>query len=450
MVMVALLLTLLIPQADTAPRNVVLLIADDLGLQLGCYGDKAARTPNLDALAAKGVRFTHAFTPVASCSPSRAAMYSGQFTHTIGQYGLNHGTHNFFTRPNAQTLPIVLKKAGIPAAVVAKFHVGPAATYPFEVIGANGRDVQAMAKKAEEFITANKEKGFFLSMGYTDPHRAGKGFANEKAWPGVKPVKFDPKEMPIPDHLPDTPEVRADLADFYESINRLDQGVGMMLEVLKRTGTDKNTLVIFVSDNGMPFPGAKTTLYDAGIRMPMIVYDPQAKKTGHVNAAMVSFVDLAPTALDYLGVKAKTKFTGRSFLPILEEENPKGWDEIYASHTFHEITMYYPMRAVRTRDFKYIRNFAHALEFPAAADLYESKTWQAILKQNLTQMGKIDLKSYLNRPAEELYDLQKDPSETRNVAADPAYTKTLAELREKLKNWQQETADPWVLKYKRE
>jgi len=450
--MLGVLCALLLGGVDTpaAPRGVVLLIADDLGNELGCYGNKIARTPNLDALAAKGVRFTHAFSSVASCSPSRASIYTGQFTHTNGQYGLQHAAHNFVTRPNVRSLPAILKAAKISAGIVAKFHVGPESVYPFEVIAANGRDVQAMAKKAEVFLSANKDKSFLLVMGYTDPHRAAQGFANERAWPGVKPEKFDPKEIPIPDHLPDTPEVRADLAEYYQSVNRLDQGVGMLLDTLKKVGVDKHTLVLFVSDNGMPFPGAKTNLYDAAIRLPLIVYHPLAKKSGVVHPAMVSYVDLAPTILDYLGLKAPPSMFGRSFLPILESPEAKGWDEIYGSHTFHEVTMYYPMRAVRTRKFKYIRNFAHALEFPTAADLYHSPTWQVILKNKLPMMGKIAVKNYLQRPAEELYDLERDPAEGQNLAADPKYAQTLAQLRSKLRDWQKKTNDPWILKHERE
>jgi N-sulfoglucosamine sulfohydrolase len=141
---------------------------------------------------------------------------------------------------------------------------------------------------------------------------------------------------------------------------------------------------------------------------------------------------------------------GRSFLPILETPDVKGWNEIYGSHTFHEVTMYYPMRAVRTRQFKYIRNFAHRLEVPSAADLFESPTWQTILKKKLPMMGKIAVKDYLNRPAEELYDVSADPAESRNLAGEAKYAEQLTEMRTKLKAWQKKTNDPWMLKHERE
>lgn len=441
----------LVPAQARTPRNVVLLIADDLGREVGCYGDAQARTPNLDALAKKGTRFTHAFATVASCSPSRASLYTGQFTHSNGQYGLQHAAHNFVTRPNVLTLPAILNKAGYRTGIIGKVHVGPAALYPFEVMASNGRNGVAMAKQASGFIASCAEGGkpFCLVMGYTDPHRAVKGFANEKPWPGIKAEKFDPKALPVPDHLPDNDAVRADLAEYYQAANRLDQGVGALLDVLKKTGRDRDTLVLFLSDNGIPFPGAKTTVYDAGIRLPLIAYRP-GQKAGVVSDAMVSFVDVLPTMLDWCGVKAPPRVTGRSFLGILEEERPKGWDEVYASHSFHEVTMYYPMRAVRTRQYKYIRNLAHPLEFPFASDLYGSPSWQSVLKDRLPMMGKVRVATFLRRPLEELYDVTKDPAETRNLAGDPAHAKTLEALRAKVKAWQEKTGDPWTIKYEHE
>src|SRR5262249_30996062 len=158
------------------------------------------------------------------------------------------------------------------------------------------------------------------------------------------------------------------------------------------------TLVIFLSDNGPPFPGAKTNVYDAGIHLPLIAYSPEEKKHGVVNGAMVSWIDVLPTILDWAGVKKPAVLQGRSFLPILEEENPKGWDHVFASHTFHEVTMYYPMRAIRTRKFKYIRNLAHKLDYPFASDLYNSPTWQSILKSGEKMLGKRSVELYVHRP----------------------------------------------------
>ncbi len=439
---------LLLLLALSAPqRNVVLMIADDLGLQVGCYGDAVAKTPNLDALAARSTRFTHAFASVASCSPSRASLYTGLHGHTSGQYGLQHAAHNFSTRPGVATLPALLNKAGYRTGVIGKLHVGPASLYPFDHTAHNGRNGAQMAALAEKWIKAD-DKPFCLVMGYTDPHRAARGFANEKPWPGMTSTKFDPDKVPVPDHLPDNEAVRKDLADYYQAVSRLDQGVGLMLDVIRKTGHDKDTLVLFLSDNGIPFPGAKTTVYDAGIRLPLMVHSPGAKAT--VTAAMASWVDILPTVLDWAGVKAPARLAGRSLLPVLEKEKPEGWDEVFASHTFHEVTMYYPMRAVRTRQYKYIRNLAHPLEFPSASDLFNSPSWQSVRAGKLFMMGKRRTSAYLRRAAEELYDINKDPAETNNLAGHPDHAKTMEAMRARVKAWQEKTADPWLVKYEHE
>jgi N-sulfoglucosamine sulfohydrolase len=443
------LVALCCPARAAQRRNVVLLVADDLGLQLGCYGDQKARTPNLDALAREGVRFRHAFACVSSCSPSRSTLYTGLHTHTSGQYGLAHAGHNFHTRPNVQSLPTYLNQAGYRTGIIGKVHVLPRSVYPFQVEGVrvNPRNVAAMAEQARTFIQDSKDKPFALVVGYTDPHRAARGFANNVKVPGWTPAKFGPNDVTLPYHLPDTPEARADLAEYYQSVNRLDHGIGLIRKLLKDTGHDKDTLVIFLSDNGIPFPGAKTTVYDAGIHLPLIVHSPAQKKRGLVNNALVSWIDVLPTILDWADVKAPPRLQGRSFLPILEEESPKGWGEVFASHQFHEVTMYYPMRAIRTRTHKYIRNLAHKLDYPFASDLYNSPTWQGVLKRKEKKLGQRTVAQFLHRPAEELYELANDPHELRNLAGDSRHAATLAELRKRLRAWQEKTNDPWVVKY---
>jgi N-sulfoglucosamine sulfohydrolase len=165
---------------------------------------------------------------------------------------------------------------------------------------------------------------------------------------------------------------------------------------------------------------------------------------------MASWVDIAPTILDAAGLKPPADLPGRSLLPILEEENTRGWDTVYGSHQFHEVTMYYPVRMIRTRTHKYFLNLAHALEYPFASDLYGSPTWQGILQRGDKMMGQRKVETFLRRPREELYDLEKDPNELNNVAADSRHAATLADLRRQLKEWQQKTKDPWVVKYTHE
>jgi N-sulfoglucosamine sulfohydrolase len=449
----AITLALALPATAANPRNVVLLVADDLGLQLGCYGDLVVKTPNLDALAKSGTRFTHAFASVASCSASRGTILTGLPTHTCGQYGHAHAEHNIHSFRTVQGLPALLAPAGYKSGVIAKLHVQPKEVYPFDVeVPGNGRNPVQIANQAKKFVAECGDTPFFLLVGFTDPHRAAKGFANDGKYPDDVPaVKYDPKAVPVPYHLPDQPEVRAELAEMYQSISRLDDGVGRVLKVLDEAKKLDDTLVIFLSDNGIPFPGAKTTLYDAGIRLPLVVRKP-GQKSGVVNSAMVSWTDVTPTILDWCGVKppapANKKavvLPGKSFLPILEDAKPEGWDVVFASHQFHEVTMYYPMRVVRTREFKYILNIAHPLEAPHASDLWASPTWQGILKRGDRLMGSRGVKTFLHRPKEELYDVGADPNELKNLA-DPAHAKTLDELRKKLTAWREKTNDPWLVK----
>jgi N-sulfoglucosamine sulfohydrolase len=440
--------------AEPARRNAVLIVADDLGLDLGCYGNPKVNTPNLDALAKKGVRFPHAFATVSSCSASRAVLYTGLFTHTNGQFGHAHPPANLHTHAWVKSLPRLLRDAGYRTGIIGKVHVLPPSVYSFEVeigeaLGGN-RDVSAMGKQAQQFFAASGGQPFLLVVGFGDPHRTAKGFGNERAYPHVMETRYDPKDVLVPYFLPDLPEVRQELAEYYQAASRLDQGVGHILEALKQTKNAENTLVIFLSDNGIPFPGAKTTLYDPGLNLPLIISSPVQKHYGGANPAMVSWVDVTPTILDWAGVKAAYSLAGRSVLPILEEKNPQGWDVVYGSHVFHEITNYYPMRMIRTRQHKYILNLAHTLDFPFASDLYNSKSWQGILRRGEKMLGNRSIDSYVHRPREELYDLQADPHELHNVAGDARYAEVLKDLRGRLQTWQEKTKDPWIVKYKYE
>ncbi len=453
------------PGLEAAARNIVLIVADDHGRDTGAYGSKAVRTPHLDLLAAEGTRFEFAFCTTASCSPSRATILTGLQGHAHGQYGLQHAAHNFGARQRVRSLPRILKELGYRTARIGKLHVQPEEVFPFneELIGNPGgaRNPVSMAERCRPFIGKEDERPFFLYFCPGDTHRSGNvnqerpekpdRFGNGPAYAGVTEVSFDPAQVAVPPYLPDLIETRAELAEYYQSIQRLDQGIGKLLDVLRETRRLESTLVVYMSDNGPPFPGAKTTLYEPGTRLPLIVRAPDRKRRGVVSNAMVSWIDIAPTIHAFAGgVPGKEKFHGRSFLAVLEEENPAGWDRVFASHNFHEVTMYYPMRSLRERKFKYTLNLAHGLPFPFASDLYGSATWQAVLRRGDANYGRRTVEAYVRRPREELYDLEADPHETANLASDPAQAKILAEMREKLKTWQKETGDPWAIKYSHE
>ncbi len=273
-------------------------------------------------------------------------------------------------------------------------------------------------------------------------------FANDHRYTGVDEVLYSPEQVLVPSYLSDTPATRAELAQYYQSVSRLDQGLGRLVAVLKQTGHWDDTLVIFIADNGAAFPGAKTNVYEPGLRLPCVIRDPRTPQVGVVSDAMVSWVDIAPTILDYAGAwSPEVEMHGRSILPVLGRANAPEWSEIYASHTFHEVTMYYPMRVVRDRRYKLIWNVAHSLEFPLASDLWSSATWQSVAGPEAAgRLGRRTVQSYLRRPRFELYDLQTDPEETRNLADDRAHRELLDRMVARLKTFQRQTRDPWLVK----
>ena len=443
--------------AESAPhKNVVVMVTDDQGLDAGCYGNPVIQTPNLDHLAAEGTRFEFGFCTTSSCSASRSVILTGLYNHANGQYGHLHGYNHFNSHEWVQSLPVLLSRAGYRTCRIGKYHVGPESVYQFDDAAEKGprgtpRGPVQMAERAEEFIRANGDRPFFLYFCTTEPHRASKGFGNDSPHPGVNAVKYDPKDIPVPPFLPDKPEVRQELAEYYQAVSRADQGLGRLVQALKNTGHWDDTVLFYLSDNGIPFPGAKTTVYEPGIHLPLVVRSPQQAKRGVVTKAMATWADITPTILDYTGAKGPDyPLHGRSFISVLEEPDPPGWDEIYASHTFHEITMYYPMRVIRTRRYKLILNLAHELPYPFASDLYGSLTWQGVLKRGDKIYGRRTVDAYVHRPRYELYDLQADPDELVNLADRPEHQQTLAELGGKLRNWQEKTKDPWVIKYQHE
>ncbi|KAK1654958.1 alkaline-phosphatase-like protein [Colletotrichum phormii] len=439
------------------PRNVLLLVADDLGKQLGCYGCPYIQTPNIDKLAAEGARFENAFASTASCSGSRSTIYTGLHTHQNGQYGLNSGKHHFMTFDHIESGPALLAKNGVRTGIIGKVHVGPDAVYPWEWRAESlKRDVWWSSQRAAEFFNASKDDGrpFVLTVGYHDPHRdrTRGGFGNdEPVDERIKNIKYRPADMVVPGFLSDSPGVRQELASYAEAISRLDQGIGMILHELEESEFAKDTLVIFMSDNGPPFLNSKTTLYDAGIRLPLIAKLPGAGSS--INPNLVSYVDILPTILDWIlgdaSDGAKSQLAGRSFFDIINENHELAkWDHVFGSHTFHESTNYWPTRYIRTRRYKYHRNIAWRLDFPFANDIYGSLTWEDIRNadQNPKMIGERQLKDYFFRPAEELYDLVNDPNEVRNLAKDPDYQDVLEELQTRLEDWQRRTNDPWLFR----
>ncbi|WP_303317252.1 sulfatase [Flavivirga abyssicola] len=446
------------PEASKISRpNIILFVSDDHGLDaLGCYGNPIIKTPNLDKLASEGVKFTNAYCTSASCAASRSVILSGLYGHATGSYGHVHDYHHFSTYDNIKSLSNRLTQAGYITARIGKYHVAPETVYQFdEVLEADPRNTVEMADASKGVL--NSEKPFFLYFCTDDPHRGHpftpeewdipNSFGNKKeGYQGVKQVTYSPDEVLVPEFLPDTKQSREEIAQYYQSISRIDQGFGRLMAHLKDAGKLETTVVIYISDNGMAFPGAKTTVYEPGIKLPCIIKNPASNKKGITNSAKISWVDLTPTILDFAKINYEVKeFHGKSFRNILENENPKGWDNIYASHTFHEITMYYPMRVAIDKNYKLIWNVAWRLEYPFASDLWAASTWQSIYRNDIEKFGPRKVKDYLFRPEFELFNLENDPWETNNLAEDENYAELLESMKAKLKTFQKRTSDPWMI-----
>ncbi|MBU3005324.1 sulfatase family protein [Paraglaciecola arctica] len=456
--------------------NVVMIVADDHGLDaLGAYGNSVIKTPNIDALAKDGARFDNAFATVSSCSPSRSVILTGRQNHANGMYGLQHKQHHFSSFDQVRSLPIILSENGYRTARIGKYHLGPEQVFKFDQVLSKGaaNDMQSiarspveMANKSVAFISES-EQPFFLYFASDDPHRAfpfdtypnPNSFGNRsKGYPGIKEVFYKPEEVVVPEYLPDTPAARKEIAEYYQAISRLDQGVGQLVKQLKAQGKYQNTLILYLSDNGIAFPGAKTNLYDAGIHLPLIVKAPgsspsseacvQNSKDCKAHKQMVSWVDLTPTILDYAKVPiADENMQGKSFKAVIETDQNQGWERVFASHSMHEVMMYYPMRMVRNKEYKLIWNIAHGLSYPFAADLQYSLIWQDLQRRDVKHYANRSIKDFMRRPEFELFDMRNDPQELHNLAYLPEYDKLRQQLTQEIKTFQKNTNDPWVTKW---
>ncbi|MFV1994639.1 MAG: sulfatase [Verrucomicrobiales bacterium] len=483
----------------SAEKNIIFFITDDESPTLGCYGDTAAKTPAIDAVAADGTLFLNAFATTASCAASRSVVMSGLHNHRNGMYGHQHSFHKFSSWHNvvSLSLPRVLANEGYRTGQIGKYHVAPEEVYHFETyLKGNGRNAPAMADAAKEFITDTEdERPFFLYFATFDPHRGGGedetwqgefkpnlfgNKPNHGAHEGVQEVFYDLDEVIVPPFLPDTPECRSELAQYYQSCARIDQGVARLVEILVEADLYDKTLIVFTADHGMAFPGGKTTVYEGGLRVPFVVRNPYENKRGVKSKAMISHIDITPSLLDFAGGLDHEKnraikwvdanaywkdkpyankenrgpreglngYHGKSWLSILGKPDAVHWETLFASHTFHEIQMYYPMRVVRDSKFKLIWNIAHQLPYPFASDLWAASTFQAQYAKGMdAPYGQKTVGEYIHRPAFELYAIDKDPNESTNLADNPEYAEVLKKYKAKLKAFQREMDDPWIMKW---
>jgi N-sulfoglucosamine sulfohydrolase len=409
------------PSDHPSPRpNILVFIADDQGEgDLCCYGHPVLRTPNIDRIATEGIRYDRAFLTISSCSPSRASILTGRYPHSTGAPDLHQPL------PADQwSVARYLRAAGYHTTAVGKWHLGgPEKKQWDRVVDATGADLDTKALSL--LSTRPKDRPFFFWVASTDPHRP---FGDT---PGVAP--HDPAKVVVPPYLPDHPLIRKDLALYYDRIVRFDRQVGKILDALSHQGLLDSTFIVYLSDNGMPFPRAKTTLYDSGIRTPFLVRYPKLFRPGSVSRQMVSTVDLAPTLVE-IAQGSPTTMQGRSFLRSKR-------DAVFAEANWHDFAQF--TRAVRTDRFLLVRNFYADKPLWNSVDSIQSDTWTGMLEMKASgKLTPAQAALFVEpRPEEELYDLEKDPHSLVNVAADPAHGPTLAALRTQLARWMKETED---------
>jgi N-sulfoglucosamine sulfohydrolase len=430
--------------AAGARPNIVLAIADDWSWpHAGAYGDRVVRTPVFDRLAAQGGRFERAYCASPSCTPSRGAILTGQAVHRLEEGG---NLWSVLPRKFA-CYPDLLEAAGYHVGLTGKGW-GPGT---LEGSGRTRNPAGPEAPGFEQFLrTVPKGRPFCYWFGSTDPHRPYEKGAGLRAG-----MRLD--EVVVPPSLPDTPEVRSDLLDYYFEVQRFDRAVGEILKLLEATGRAENTLVVVTSDNGMPFPRAKANVYDPGTHMPLAIRWPAQFQGGRTIDAFVSLADLAPTILDAAGVRPPPGMTGRSLLGLLAGEGATDRDRVFVERERHANVragdLSYPMRAVRTQQFLYVRNLRPD-RWPAGdpqmwrevgpfGDVDGSPTKDFVLEHRTDpKIAPYFRLAFARRPAEELYDLAKDPGELTDVAARSEYAEAKRTLRAALDRWMAETDDP--------
>jgi arylsulfatase A-like enzyme len=399
--------------------NILYLHSHDTGRFIQPYGH-AVPTPNLQRLAEEGVLFRQAFTANPTCSPSRAALLTGESPHCNGMLGLAH--RGFSLHDYGHHLIHTLRQHGYHSALAGIQHIANMFPEPWKAIGYDeflGHPAEAHTK-AVEFLARQHDRPFFLSVGFHETHRE---------FPVAHPLD-DARYCLPPPQVPDTPGNREDMARYRQSARDLDRKMGEVLAALAANGLAENTLVICTTDHGVAFPRMKCNLHDSGIGVMLIMRGPGGFADGKVVDAMVGHIDIFPTVCELLDIPAPAWLQGASLLPLVDGRADEIHDAIFTEVNYH--AAFEPMRAVRTRRWKYIRRYdpRPGPVLPNCDDSPPKRLW-------------LDAGWQAMPPAEEmLYDLVFDPNEACNLAADPGHQEVLRELRNHLAAWMRETRDP--------
>ncbi len=399
-----------------------MVITHDTGRHLGCYG-RGVETPNMDRLAGEGVMFTNFFCTAPQCSPSRASFLTGRYPHNNGLIGLTH--RGFRLNPDEPLLPALLAQEDYSTYLFGFQHESPdprSLGYQ-NVIQGESNSCLNVTPLVLEFLSKSPEEPFFAMVGFSETHR-----------------RFPQYDGPVDDvqglpYLPDDPDVRRDVAGLNMLVRRVDEKMGEILDALDKNGLRDSTLVVYTTDHGIAFPGAKATLLDPGIEIALLMRGPGGFEGGKRVDALLSNIDFLPTVLDLCGVPIPGEVQGESVLPLVRGESEKLHDRIFVELTYH--AAYDPMRGVRTERYKYVRTYEERpFWFPPNVDRGPSK-------ELVRRLGYFDRP----RPSEMLFDLRADPIERENLAGDSNHADLLEEMRSTVEGWMRETDDPMLRGY---
>lgn len=431
--------------------NVVIFTADDLGPDgtgIGAFGAKIKGiTPNIDKVAKAAVRFYNAHVNSAICMPSRGIL-------ATGRYGFNSLHHGFFLAPDkVPTLMESLQKEGYKTGVLGKvFHSSAKNStvwdfvYDYEDLG-SGRSPSKYYEKTKAFVQKcrKENKPFYFMINSHDPHRpfqvpVGKLLSGAE-WPSRM---YSPAEVFVPGFLPDLPEVRKEISHYYNSVRRLDDTFGKVMQAIKVAGAENNTVVIFLSDNGISMPFSKANCYLKSTKTAFFVYLPGVLKPMEDREHLISSVDLFPTIMDMIGSKKPTMLDGSSFLPLLEGKKQDIKNKVFTQIDYLSNNKYTPMRSVQDKEFGYIFNpwSNGKTEYHNANEGETFKAMEVEGKTNPLIQARVNLFRY--RVPEEFYDLKNDPDCMHNLVHNKAYTKKLQQYKNQLKVWMENYHDPML------
>lgn len=433
----------LVATLSAAPRpNFVVIIGDDISAgDLGCFGNPGIRTPNIDRLAADSRVFDNAYVTISSCSPSRCSIITSRYPHNLETASELHGV----LPSGIPLLPKLLRDAGYHTVQSGKAHFGDnpgqvtgTLREAFDVMGDGDRTTPGGGTGGEgRWVDRLRERPrgrpFFMWFASHDAHRVW----DADSFTGMA----RPADVRIPPGLVDTPQTRADLAHYYDEIMRLDYHVGEVMGELKRQHILDETMVIFLTDNGRPFPHSKTRLYDDGVKTPLLIRAPTVVSQPGRSTSLVSTIDIAPTILELAGIERPVTYQGVSLLPVLREPHSTVRDYVFAEQNWHNFTAH--VRMVRRGDLVYMRNAWPNLPLPGASDTFYTPSAEALktLRSDGTLTSLQSDVFLAPRPSEEFYNLAADPAQQNNLALSPEPSTALTELRAVLDQWTKETGD---------